>query len=118
IGEKETLRHYCERIQSYADKKTYDKDKQYILDDRSNPGRNVLKEANKLFKEKDSKKLTNDDLKEKFSADRQNYEKTPKKFDLAGKKAELDNRAKKLKETLVSKQKKEPVKKNASAAKK
>ena len=115
IGEKETLRHYCERIQSYADKKTYDKDKQYILGDRSNPGRNVLKEANRLFKENDSKKLTNDDLKEKFSADRQNYEKTPKKFDLAGKNAELDNQAKKLKETLISKQKKEPVKKSTSS---
>jgi len=124
MEKNENLRHFCDRVQSYTDKKRYDKSLQSILDEKNYPGRPVLKEANKLFKG-DKKnpeafpggeKLTNAQLVEKYAKLRSD-QKTPyveakdiKPYDLKGKKTQIRSENKRMMETMVSQPKKQAAK--------
>ncbi|MBP5304726.1 MAG: hypothetical protein J6Z02_02660 [Lachnospiraceae bacterium] len=111
----ESLKDYCKKIQFYANEKNYDKSKAQIMEDKNNPGRNVLKAANRMFKE--GEKLTNDQLKEKYAESRKDivpYQDKTKAFDLASKKADIEAQNKKFKDNMVSNAKNASASKNVS----
>jgi hypothetical protein len=119
-GENESLRSFCNKVQSYTDEKKYDKSKDFIMNDRNNPRRNILKDSYKRFKgAKDDpekfpggEKLSNAQLKDKLIESRGDVNPYVdgakiKPYDLKGKKEAIKNETVRKQKLMVAQPKKQ-----------